>query len=209
MVIDDIPSEWAWSASSCVLPYNTHGSRILAVTQMEDVATFCCVQPIDSIHFLKPLRDHDSKSLMSSITSFPSEDWSSDTKVYQIVLKMCGGMPLAIHVAAGFLHAQPLKPDEMLEESILSVMNQDTTSQGGMRKILEIVYADMPLPVKSCFLNLTAFPENYIISKDRLIRRWIAEELIPSRSEQSLWQTGENYLNYLTCRKLIEPVFND
>jgi hypothetical protein len=36
-------------------------------------------------------------------------------------------------------------------------------------------YDGLPYHLKSCFLYLSIFPEDYTISRKRLVRRWIAE----------------------------------
>lgn len=78
-----------------------------------------------------------------------------------------------------------------------------------MTKILNMSYSDLPLHLKSCFLYLSAFPENCTISEDRLIRRWMAEGFIPSRKGRSLWDVGESYFKELARRGLIQVVLSD
>lgn len=73
--------------------------------------------------------------------------------------------------------------------------------------MLHISYAYLSLPLKSCLLYLSLFPENCTISKGRLIRRWAAEGFIDERDEGSIWETGESYFNELTIRQLIMREF--
>lgn len=162
------------------------------------------------MHLLQPLDDTDSTTLL--FNHIPHADRSSlDPKVLQSLLKVCGGNPSGLSVAAGLLATKGSvlsKRPEMLETAI-SMVNPDCLLQG-VRKVLYICYADLPLHVKSCFLYLSAFPKRCTISKHRLIRRWIAEGFIPTRTdEETLWEAGERCFNELASRRLIQMVFDD
>ncbi|KAL6908025.1 hypothetical protein ACP4OV_002195 [Aristida adscensionis] len=195
VVLDDVRSIWTWKVISSALPDKGAG-RILVATCSKDVAKSCCIHPSDVVHQMKGLSKNDSKALFGS--KIPDSEKHSLLEVSDDVLKMCDGMPLAITVAAG-----------LFGKSASFQLDQNHSTSQGMRKILEISYGDLPLPVKSCFLYLSAFPENYTIKKDRLIRRWGAEGFIPKRGGESLWETGEGYFNELISRRLIQPAFDD
>nr|BAD05196.1 putative stripe rust resistance protein Yr10 [Oryza sativa Japonica Group] len=117
---------------------------------------------------------------------------------------MLGGLrctPLAIRIAAGLsLSAYPPP------YSYTSAFKQYPLLQG-IKRMLHISYAYLSLPLKSCLLYLSLFPENCTISKGRLIRRWAAEGFIDERDEGSIWETGESYFNELTIRQLIMREF--
>ncbi|CAM0944028.1 unnamed protein product [Alopecurus aequalis] len=117
------------------------------------------------------------------------------------MLKMCGGMPLAITVAAGLLATES-------EKVLLPSVEQYMRSEERMMKVLQMSYAALSLPLQSCLLYLSVFRENYTIKKDRLVRLWIAEGFIPRDDKESLLETGERYFNQLIMRRLIQPVFN-
>uniref|UniRef100_A0A8I6WT82 NB-ARC domain-containing protein n=1 Tax=Hordeum vulgare subsp. vulgare TaxID=112509 RepID=A0A8I6WT82_HORVV len=152
--------------------------------------------PVDAIHQMEPLSEEDSETLFHEGAKRPAANE---------LLKMCGGMPLAIIVAAGRKPAG-LAESEIGERCILSTSDQYSTSDG-MRMILQMSYDELPAPLKSCLLYLCLFPEYYTIKKERLIRLWIAEGFILGRCEESLWRTGDSYFNELIGRGLIHPVF--
>ncbi|CAL4980273.1 unnamed protein product [Urochloa decumbens] len=210
IVTDDIWTVCTWSAISCVLPDNNLGSRILATTRINDVASSCSIQPTDFVLSMKALSDCDSKTLFRSRISVPKEDWQFDLKNYENLMEVCGGTPLAITVAAGLLatnFAEPSHQSNMLEKAIFSVGNQHSKLQG-VEKILHISYGDLSLPAKSCFMYLNIFPENHTIRKDCLIWRWVAEGFIPESNEESSWEIGARYFNELIIRRLVQPVFS-
>ena len=197
VVLDDVWSIRTWKVISCALPNNDNAAdRILITTCKKDVKESCCIHPTDAVYQMEGLGNKNSKILFDS--KIPSSEKHSQLEGSEELLKMCGGMPLAITITAGLL----------LRKSACLPLDQYHSEQG-MRKILKISYDDLTLPVKSCFLYLSAFPENYTIKKDRLIRRWGAERFIPKRNEESLWEIGESYFNELISRRLIQPAFDD
>ncbi|KAL6654263.1 hypothetical protein ACP70R_007728 [Stipagrostis hirtigluma subsp. patula] len=209
--IDDIRSMWAWRVINAALPNNNLGSRILTTTAIKDLATSCCRRPSDVVYHMKSLNKDDSRSLLLGTISVRKEERPIDFEnVCEHMLDMCGGLPLAIIITAGLLtkRSSELGPSKVLEKSMLFLMDQCSMSEG-MRKILDISFADLPEPVKSCFLYLSAFPTNYSIKKDCLIRRWVTEGLIPQRDHKSSWETGESYFKELLTRRLIQAVFDD
>ncbi|VAH16703.1 unnamed protein product [Triticum turgidum subsp. durum] len=196
ILIDDVWSIRVWDILNCALPENDLGSRVLITTCISDVAKCCSMRPVDAIHQMEPLSEEDSKPLFHEEAKRPAANE---------LLKMCGGMPLAIIVAAGRKSAG-LADSEIGERCILSTSDQYSTSDG-MIMILQMSYDELPAPLKSCLLYLCVFPEYYAIKKERLIRLWIAEGFILGRCEESLWRTGESYFNELIGRGLIQPVF--
>ncbi|KAL6654513.1 hypothetical protein ACP70R_007978 [Stipagrostis hirtigluma subsp. patula] len=197
VVLDDVRSIWTWKVVSCALPNNDKAiHRILITTCTKDVAESSCLHPSDVVYQMKSLSDNDSKTLFYSKIPDSEKHWPLE--VSGEMLKMCGGMPLAINLTAGLL----------FRKSASLPLDQYHSTPQGMRKILEISYEDLSFPVKSCFLYLSAFPENYT-KKDRLIRRWVAEGFIPKRDRESFWETGESYFSELISRRLIQPAFDD
>ncbi|EMS53986.1 Disease resistance protein RPM1 [Triticum urartu] len=199
VVLVDMRSIWTWKKISCALPNkDKFADRILITTCTTDVAESCCIHPSDFVHPMERLSEKDSKTLFHS--KVPVSEQHRLLEVSDDMLEMCGGgVPLAITITAALLSRKSacLPPDQC-----------HSTPQW-MRKVLEISYDDLPLPLKSCFLYLSAFPGNRTIKKDHLIRRWEAEGLIAKRDGESLWETGESYFNELINRRLIQPAFDD
>lgn len=167
------------------------------------------VSKLDEIEFFSSLQQHPAaKEAEGSTVAIHSQDeWNNQVDADKLVVidfpatwcSMSRGMaPVFADTAKKFTN-----------ETILPESDQFYSASQAIRKILEISYGDLPLPVKSCFLYLTAFSGNYMIKKDRLIRRWVAEGLIPERQGKSSLETGERYFVELINRRLIQPAFDD
>lgn len=210
ILVDGIWSTWAWKVINCALPNNS-GSRILTTTCSINVGKSCSSYPYDLIYKMEALSKKDSQILfLSKIKALEEQEkGASFEEVSDYMLNMCGGMPLAIIIVAGLLtrKSEELAELKMLEKSTLSSLNPYSTLEGVM-KILHMSYADLSLPLRSCFLYLGVFLENYTINKDRLIQLWGAEGFIPGTAKENLWETGEMFFNELISRRLIQPVFD-
>ncbi|XP_037456873.1 disease resistance protein Pik-2-like [Triticum dicoccoides] len=123
------------------------------------------------------------------------------------ILRKCDGLPLAI-VSIGCLLASYNTPEtkhmrEAVCRSIGSHMESHPTLEG-MRKIITLSFSYLPHDLKRCMMYLSIFPEDYLVSKNRLLRRWIAEGLIPEKRGLTLMQTAEAYFNELVNRSMID-----
>uniref|UniRef100_A0A453T3G2 Disease resistance protein winged helix domain-containing protein n=1 Tax=Aegilops tauschii subsp. strangulata TaxID=200361 RepID=A0A453T3G2_AEGTS len=74
-----------------------------------------------------------------------------------------------------------------------------------MNYILSLSYFDLPHHLRSCLLYLALFPEDQLIERQRLVRRWISEGFIHGESGQDLMELGEEYFHQLVNRSLIQP----
>ncbi|XP_021316917.1 putative disease resistance RPP13-like protein 2 isoform X2 [Sorghum bicolor] len=75
-----------------------------------------------------------------------------------------------------------------------------------MNMILSLSYNHLPHHLKTCLLYLSMFPEDYVIKRDYLVRRWVAEGFISAHGRKNLEDEGECYFNELINRSLIQPV---
>ncbi|XP_059656615.1 disease resistance protein RPM1-like [Cornus florida] len=72
-------------------------------------------------------------------------------------------------------------------------------------RVLSLSYNDLPYHLKYCFLYLTIFPEDtYPVRCRVLIRLWIAEGFIRAQTGKELEEIGEEYLEELSNRNLIQ-----
>jgi hypothetical protein len=82
----------------------------------------------------------------------------------KLILKKCNGVPLAIVTMGGFLAKQPktLMEWRKFNEHISAELEMNTELQR-IPNILIKSYEGLPYHLKSCFLYLSIFPEDYNI----------------------------------------------
>ncbi|KAL6907801.1 hypothetical protein ACP4OV_001971 [Aristida adscensionis] len=207
VVIDDVWSESTWKTIKNALPENDLGSRILVTTRKMSVAEPCCYPERDHIFQMRPLTDSEARALFFRRV-FGSEDGCPPqfAQISNDILKKCGGVPLAIIAMATLLASRQYSAQEWEEirDSIHSSLYKDTGMEE-TRRVLNLSYIDLPFHLKTCFLYISMFPEDYVIDRRRLIRRWIAEGFISGECVD-LERVGEHYLKELISRSLVQPV---
>ncbi|KAM3373242.1 hypothetical protein ACQJBY_019941 [Aegilops geniculata] len=215
IVIDDIRDEKLWKIiKGAFSNSNNCGSRLIMTTCIVSVAKLCCSCADNSIYQMEPLSDDDSKRLFyKRIFSHESGCPLEFEEVSIDILKKCGGVPLAIITIAGILvinhHAKPKDEWHVLLDSIGHGLTKDPSVEE-MLRILTLSYYNLPSHLKTCLLYLSMFPEYHYITKDQLIWMWIAESFIQCEDPQtSLFEIGENYVNELVNRSLIQPEYFD
>uniref|UniRef100_A0A0D9XVF2 AAA+ ATPase domain-containing protein n=1 Tax=Leersia perrieri TaxID=77586 RepID=A0A0D9XVF2_9ORYZ len=214
ILIDDVWSIAAWDAIRSKLPGSNCGSRIIVTTRIHTVAKACSSSDTNDyyIHHVKKLDDAESKQLFISKAFGSTGSCPDELKdAMESILKKCSGLPLAIVSIASLLASyKPPEGKEMWEtikNSIGSQMENNPTLEG-MRQILTLSYNHLPHHLKACMMYLSIFPEDYMIVKDRLLKRWIAEGLIAEKRGLGQMDLVEGYFNELVSRNMIDMVIN-
>uniref|UniRef100_I1QZ97 Uncharacterized protein n=1 Tax=Oryza glaberrima TaxID=4538 RepID=I1QZ97_ORYGL len=209
VVIDDIWSTTVWTTIRCAFCENHRGSKILCTTRIISVAETCCSADCKNIYEMKPLSDVYAEKLFIK-RIFGSEDQCPAylKDIYIDILRRCGGLPLAIISLASLLANKPRTKEQWgrYRNSICSA-TENVPSVSNMQRILSLSYNDLPHYLKTCLLYLSTFPEDVLIWRDPLIRRWIAEGFITTQGEggRTLEEVGECYSNELINRSMIQP----
>uniref|UniRef100_A0A0E0QF15 Disease resistance protein RPM1 n=1 Tax=Oryza rufipogon TaxID=4529 RepID=A0A0E0QF15_ORYRU len=206
IVIDDLWGTEEWKSIRLALFNNKCGSRIITTTRNAAVASFSCCDG-GYVYLMEPLNFADSKRLFLK-RAFGSEEllYPHLEEVFHGILEKCGGLPLAINTISSLLVDQHAKEewDRMLT-AIGSALAKNPDVEN-MTKILSLSYLDLPHHLRTCLLYLSVFPEDYVIDKQQLINRWIAEEFIHEEQGRSTYEVGERYFLDLIDRSLIQPV---
>ncbi|CAN6352479.1 unnamed protein product [Urochloa humidicola] len=210
IVIDDIWAKEPWDkVIRLPLIENNKRSRIITTTRIIDVA-----EHIGGCYRIKPLSSESSETLFYGRIFGSKDDCPIQfSKVSKMVLKKCGGVPLAIITTSSMLanKSENVKVWNDVCDSIGSGLGRNP-GMDDMRKILLLSFYDLPCHLKTCLLYLSIFPEDHVITKDRLIWRWVAEGFVekdPQEGDQSLLEVGENYFNELVNRSLIQAADMD
>uniref|UniRef100_A0ACD5TCY4 Uncharacterized protein n=1 Tax=Avena sativa TaxID=4498 RepID=A0ACD5TCY4_AVESA len=207
IIIDDIWESGTWETLKCAFVKNTCGSRIMITTRIVDVAKSCSPSNEDLVYEMKPLSEADSKKLFFK-RIFGCEESCPDSlkEASKDILKKCRGLPLAINAISSLL-ATTSETKEEWDRVRHSIRSSDAKSDiiETMNYILSLSYFDLPHHLRSCILYLALFPEDELIERDRLVRRWISEGFIHGKSGQDLMELGEEYFHELVNRSLIQP----
>jgi hypothetical protein len=178
----------------------------MTTTRMIDVAKSCCSCHEDLVYQIKPLSDTDSKKLFFKRIFGCEESCPPNlTEASQEILRKCGGLPLAITAISSLLATRQTRDQwDRVHKSIIFAFEKKSEVEG-MRTILSLSYFELPYHLRSCLLYLTLFLEDYVIPRERLVHRWIAEGFIHSQDEDHV-ELGNAYFHELVNRSLIQPV---
>ncbi|KAK6946368.1 Rx, N-terminal [Dillenia turbinata] len=217
LVLDDVWENEAWDKLRPAFPSENVGSKLIITTRIQNVALH--VDPNCYVHKQRSLTDEEAwellfKKVKGVIQNVGRGEASHFHELGKEMVKKCCGLPLAIVVLGGLLAKKKFLVDwEKVSESIGWQLRQP--DKGHMFVVFEVLalsYDNLPYYLKPCFLYLGMFPKDTKIRVKPLIRMWIAEGFISSPQivgEETLEQTGEEYLQELIRRSLIQVVEKD
>jgi len=210
IILDDIWSISSWESIRCALPDNKKGSRVIVTTRNEDVAKTCCSHHQDWIYKIQRLSDATSRELFFKRIFGSKHELPNDEleEVSNSILKKCGGLPLAILSIGSLLASKTNRTKQEWQkvcDNLGSELESNPTLEGA-KQVLTLSYDDLPYHLKSCFLYLSIFPENYEIKRGPLVRRWIAEGFVSQRYGLSTEQIAESYFDEFVARSIVQPV---
>ncbi|XP_051223758.1 disease resistance protein PIK6-NP [Lolium perenne] len=209
IVLDDISSNAEWDAIIQHFHATETSCRIIVTTRVKDIATHCSKKH-EKIYRLQSLEDTNAldlfaKKIFGKATNM-DEEYPELVEHANLILKKCNGLPLAIVTIGGFLANQPKTVMEWrkLNEHIRAelVMNPEI---GTIRTILMRSYDGLPYYLKSCFLYMPIFPEDYLVGRKRLVRRWSAEGYSREVQGKSMEEIADGYFMELISRSMILP----
>ncbi|KAJ4808914.1 Disease resistance protein RPP8 [Rhynchospora pubera] len=195
IILDDVWDVKLWDRMQYALPDNKNGSRVLMTSRSIDVARLA--DPETKPYELVFLNDKESCDLLLKKARYyknPIEVESSSDDLLELANKLskkCKGLPLALIVLGGILSTRQQTYHDW--KKVLDTM--DWHQEGGdCMNVLAMSYEDMPYYLKSCFIYLASFPEDYQISARNLIYMWVAEGFIPEQGKKTLEETAEIFL---------------
>ncbi|KAG2640734.1 disease resistance protein Pik-2-like isoform X1 [Panicum virgatum] len=209
IVLDDLSSAAEWDTIIQSLPKMENASKIVITTREENIA-MCCSPKQEDIYKLEVLENRDALDLFTKKVFKEAIDLNEHPALIEearTILKKCSGLPLAIVTIGGFLAKQPKTPMEWrkLNEHISAELEMNP-ELGIIKTILMKSYDGLPYHLKSCFLYLSVFPEDYSITRRRLVHRWSAEGYSSEVRGKSTGEVADSYFMELIDRSMILPV---
>ncbi|KAL0365962.1 UNVERIFIED_CONTAM: putative late blight resistance proteinR1C-3 [Sesamum radiatum] len=201
IILDDMWDVKPWDDIRRFFPDKGNGSRIIVTTRESSVAAYTASG--SSRYQVNLLKDDESWNLLRQNVFAPEETCSPELeKVGKRIAKGCRGLPLAIHVIGGIL-SQAKRSQDFWEQVSDNVSSTIADKGEQFSNILSLSYNHLPNHLKSCFLYMGAFPEDYAIRSSTLINLLVAEGLVRPISDKSLEEAAEMYLKALVDRNLI------
>ncbi|XP_048427798.1 LOW QUALITY PROTEIN: putative disease resistance protein At1g50180 [Pyrus x bretschneideri] len=218
VVIDDIWSIETWETLKAAFPLNQRTeSRILLTTRVKEVALHAADRN-GILHQPRPLNEDESWELLEKIAIFGREEITPEVfgKMKEIGKKMlqhCAGLPLAVIVLAGLLARKDTieEWDTVLNNVYAYIRRGKGHEQEcmGTLWVLSLSYDNLPYHLKSCFLYLGIFPEDFEIPVKRLTQLWgrrfyIYATTTRTRFSRNDGEIAYNYLNELVDRCVVQ-----
>ncbi|XP_047053517.1 disease resistance protein PIK6-NP-like [Lolium rigidum] len=210
IVVDDIWNVEIWDVIKFAFPRSGYDCRIITTTRLNNVAQSCHSSFSGHIYNMDPLSMLHSRKLFHT-RLFNSEECPSHLEeVSSQILDKCAGLPLAIIAISGLLANKAKTKDQWHQvRSSFGHGLERNFSIEAMMKIISLSYIDLPHHLKTCLLYLSIFPEDHVIGKEMLIRRWIPEGFIHKKYGYTLYEAGEMCFSELMNRSLIQPDFKE
>ncbi|XP_062182780.1 putative disease resistance protein RGA4 [Phragmites australis] len=203
LVLDDVWQHEVWT-NVLRTPLTTAATGIILVTTRNDiVARAIGVEHVHGVELMSA--DVGWELLWKSMNIKEETEVQNLRGIGMDIVRMCGGLPLAIKVTASVLATK-----DKTENQWRNFINKSAWSMNKvpieLRGALYLSYDDLPWYLKQCFLYCALYPEDFIMHRDDLIRYWVAEGFVQQQEEQLPEDTAKEYYFELICRNLLQPI---
>ncbi|XP_031100369.1 putative late blight resistance protein homolog R1A-4 isoform X2 [Ipomoea triloba] len=179
IAIDDIWSTQVWEDLKICFPSEKrNGSRVLLTTRLTNVATHASS---GGLPFSMPTLSKEEswdlfcKKVFAKGSCPPSIEFEEIGR--DIVMK-CKGLPLSIMVIAGILSKAEMKVEDWENVAKDVALSSTLFEEQNCEEILLLSYNHLPENLKTCFLYLGVFPEDYEIPARRLVGHWVVQGFV-------------------------------
>ncbi|CAD6254460.1 unnamed protein product [Miscanthus lutarioriparius] len=208
IVLDDLSTTEEWDSIKSIL---LKSKRVIVTTREKSVAEHCS-EDEHNIYNLVGIEDDAALDLLktkvfSDATSFELHPRMLDQA--KLILKKCKGLPLGISTIGGYLKFKPKTAMEWrkLHDSLDKELQTNPADPNELiSTVITRSYDGLPYPLKAGFLYMSIFPEQHIIQRKRLVRRWIAEDYARETEHMKAEQVGYKHFDELVDRSMILPM---
>ncbi|AQK57438.1 disease resistance protein RPM1 [Zea mays] len=189
---------------------NLPGVRIILTTRKTQVAA---ARDPSSSRFLQlqPLDHIDALRLFCRKAFFKTNDSKCPPNVEVFatsLVNMCKGLPLAIVAMGGMMSLKP-PVEQIWNQACVRLQKELERNADHVQAVLNLSYHDMPGHLRNCLLYCSMFPEDYHMSRESLVRLWIAEGSVLAANSPTPETTAEAYFMELVRRNMLQVVDND
>lgn len=205
-VLDDVWNREAYTQIMDVF-HNLQASRVIITTRQEHVASLA--QPRHQLK-LKPLEHNDAFNLFCRKAFYNRMQCKCPQnleKLANAIVDRCQGLPLAIVSIGGMLSSLPAT--EYVWNETYNQLRGELAKNDHLRANLNLSYQDTPGELRNCFLYCCLFPEDHKLSRESLVRLWVAEGFAFPKEQSTAEEVADRYLRELIQRNMLEVVEND
>ncbi|XP_022680126.1 disease resistance protein RGA2 isoform X3 [Setaria italica] len=155
--------------------------KVLVTTSSEITAELVHTIPP---YKLRPLSEDDSWTIFSQ-KAFGNSN-SNNAHLLEVgkeIMKRCEGVPLLTHFLSSIVHNQDTDMWLAAKDEEIWKLERRLATKVELFSPLYRIYYEFPSITKLCFLYLSIFPKGSAIDKEKLIRQWIALEIIGSKHD--------------------------
>ncbi|KAK8524938.1 hypothetical protein V6N12_029789 [Hibiscus sabdariffa] len=210
LVLDDVWTEDAtkWEQLKNSLKYCSLGSRILVTTRNEKVAIIMGTPP-SNLFLLPTLSQEECWSLLGhkALCGRTREESKNLEDIGRKIAEKCQGLPLAAKILGGLLRFK--KTREQWQLVLDSEIWDIEEAEQDLFPPLSLSYYELPLVLKQCISYCVVFPKDTIISKDELIKLWMAQDYLKGVQGEEMEIVGEEYFDELKMRSFFQDFKRD
>ncbi|KAG2556944.1 disease resistance protein RPM1-like [Panicum virgatum] len=206
IVLDDVWDQDVYFQMSDAFQ-NLQASRIIITTRKNHVAALA--HPTRRLD-LQPLSNIHAFDLFCRRTFYNKKDHTCPNDLVKIatsIVDRCQGLPLAIVSIASLLSSRPRT--YYIWNQLYNQLRSELSKNDHVRAILNLSYHDLSGDIRNCFLYCSLFPEDYPISRESLVRLWVAEGFVVSKENNTSEEVAEGNLMELIHRNMLVTMETD
>lgn len=206
IVLDDVWDKEAYT-QMCSAFQGLQGCRVMITTRKEDVAALA---PVRRRLLLQPLGSVESFNLFCSRAFHNSLGRKCPPELEAVaaaIVERCCGLPLAIVSSGSLLSTK--QPTKHVWNQVYNHLRSELRGNNHVQAILNLSYLDLPGDLRNCFLYCSLFREDYAMSRENLVRLWVAEGFAKKKDDSTPEEVAEGNLMELIGRYMLEVVERD
>uniref|UniRef100_R7WA34 Putative disease resistance RPP8-like protein 2 n=1 Tax=Aegilops tauschii TaxID=37682 RepID=R7WA34_AEGTA len=210
IVIDDLRSTKDWDMIQAALVSKHLKSVVIVITTDRTIAEYCTNNK-DLVFNVKALEVDAAfhlfkNQVLKKSSPYPLKD--PEARVKYLISK-CGGLPKVISAIAVLLATKTNKRKETihsLNERFMHHLETDPEYDNlqDLFSWMQSYFRTCPDALKPCIFYLSIFPQDQIIRRRRLVRRWIAEGYSRDSQNESAEENGEKQFSELLELSIIQ-----
>ncbi|TVU25842.1 hypothetical protein EJB05_28352, partial [Eragrostis curvula] len=206
IVFDDVWNQEVYF-QMCDALQNLSGSRIIITTRQNHVAALA---PPTRRLDLQPLSSTDAFDLFCRRAFYSTKNHECPKELVTVatsIVSRCQGLPLAIVSIGSLLSSRP--QTQYIWNQTYKQLRSELSKSDNVRAILNLSYHHLSGELRNCFLYCSLFPEDYPVSRESLVRLWVAEGFMTSKGKNTPEEVAEGNLMDLIQRNMLVIVEND